>query len=168
MMMISTISLDSPIGTLRLYGSDAALTFVHLPDSDEAAPDAPTGKTAVLAATAAQLREYFAGKRREFDLPLAAEGTAFQRSVWRVLSKIPYGETWSYGDVARRIGQPTASRAVGAANGRNPIAIIVPCHRVIGASGALTGYGGGMPAKKWLLAHEARHSVRAQGELGLV
>ena len=105
---------------------------------------------------AEQLREYFDGTRRVFDLPLAPEGTAFQRIAWRALEAIPYAETRSYGEQARAIGRPAASRAVGAANGKNPISIIVPCHRVIGASGDLTGYGGGMDAKRWLLAHEQR------------
>ncbi len=110
----------------------------------------------MLARAAAQLAEYFAGKRRDFDVPLAASGTGFQQRVWRELAKIPYGETRSYGELARALGSPTASRAVGAANGKNPISILVPCHRVIAGSGALTGYAGGVAAKKWLLEHEAR------------
>jgi methylated-DNA-[protein]-cysteine S-methyltransferase len=114
----------------------------------------------VLAQTARQLAEYFAGKRRAFELPLAPRGSGFQERVWRALLKIKFGETRSYGEIARAIGRPSASRAVGAANGRNPIAIIVPCHRVIGANGQLTGYGGGLPIKQWLLEHE-----RAQGDL---
>lgn len=115
----------------------------------------------MLARAAAQLAEYFRGERLEFDLPLAMEGTAFQRRVWDELMAIPYAATWSYGELARAIGRPSASRAVGAANGRNPIAIIVPCHRVIGAKGALTGYGGGMAAKQWLLAHERTRAPRS-------
>lgn len=165
--MLSMLVIESPLGPLHLVGTDVALTVVHLPGSDDAVPAVPIGETAVLARAATQLREYFAGARQTFDVPLAPAGTAFQQSVWHVLSTIPFGATWSYGDVARAIGQPSASRAVGAANGRNPIAIIVPCHRVIGSSGALTGYGGGMPAKKWLLAHEHAHAPRAQGELAL-
>jgi methylated-DNA-[protein]-cysteine S-methyltransferase len=101
-----------------------------------------------------QLAEYFAGDRRKFDLPLRLEGTDFQRRVWQVLTEIPYGETWSYGQLAQRIGNPKGCRAVGLANGRNPISILVPCHRVIGADGSLTGYGGGVERKRWLLAHE--------------
>jgi methylated-DNA-[protein]-cysteine S-methyltransferase len=101
-----------------------------------------------------QLEEYFTGKRRDFALPLRLEGTAFQRRVWNVLMEIPYGETWSYGRLARRIDNPNACRAVGLANGRNPLSILVPCHRVIGADGSLTGYGGGVERKRWLLAHE--------------
>jgi methylated-DNA-[protein]-cysteine S-methyltransferase len=112
---------------------------------------------APLAATVVQLNEYFNGGRREFDLPLYFEGTTFQRRVWQELTEIPYGETWSYGQLARRIGKPSASRAVGLANGRNPISILVPCHRVIGADGSLTGYGGGLERKRWLLAHEGLH-----------
>ncbi len=106
--------------------------------------------------TCAQLTEYFAGQLHEFDVRLAPAGTEFQKRVWDELYRIPFGASISYGELARRIGQPTASRAVGAANGRNPISIIVPCHRVIGANGTLTGYGGGMDRKKWLLEHEAR------------
>lgn len=165
--MLSMIVIESPLGPLHLVATGDGLTVVHLPGSDDAVPEAPVGETAVLARAATQLREYFAGTRQMFDVPLAPAGTAFQQGVWRVLATIPYGATWSYGDVARAIGQPSASRAVGAANGRNPIAIIVPCHRVIGTSGALTGYGGGMAAKKWLLAHEHAHAPRAQGELPL-
>jgi methylated-DNA-[protein]-cysteine S-methyltransferase len=102
----------------------------------------------------AQLGEYFDGTRREFDLVLNAHGTPFQKRVWQALREIPYGETASYGETALAIGAPTASRAVGLANGQNPISIVVPCHRVVGANGSLTGYGGGLEAKQWLLAHE--------------
>ena len=165
--MVSMIVIESPLGPLHLVGTDEALTVVHLPGSEDAAPAEVVRETPVLARAATQLHEYFAGTRVTFDVPLEPAGTPFQMSVWRVLSTIPFGATWSYGDVARTIGQPSASRAVGAANGRNPIAIIVPCHRVVGSSGALTGYGGGMPAKKWLLAHEATHTTRAQTELAL-
>ena len=101
-----------------------------------------------------QLREYFGGHRAQFDLPLAPEGTAFQRTVWRHLQDIPYGETISYGELAKRVGNPKASRAVGAANGQNPIPIVIPCHRVIGSNGKLTGFGGGLPTKEALLAIE--------------
>jgi len=102
-----------------------------------------------------QLREYFKGGRTEFDLPLQPEGTAFQLKVWRSLQEIPYGKTWSYGELAKRIGNPKASRAVGAANGANPLPIVIPCHRVIGADGTLTGFGGGLPTKKALLDLES-------------
>jgi methylated-DNA-[protein]-cysteine S-methyltransferase len=110
-----------------------------------------------IAAVRKQVNEYCAGKRTHFDVELAPNGTAFQQAVWKALLAIPYGETRSYGEVARAIGQPTAARGVGAANGSNPIGLIVPCHRVIGADGSLTGYGGGLPLKRALLAHEAEH-----------
>jgi methylated-DNA-[protein]-cysteine S-methyltransferase len=113
-----------------------------------------------LPAAARQLKEYFAGKRREFDLPLRMEGTEFQQRVWRELTKIPFGETRSYGQLAKRLNNPNGSRAVGLANGRNPIAIIVPCHRVIGADGSLTGFGGGIDRKEWLLTHEGQPVTR--------
>ena len=153
---ISTISMQSPIGTLRLFAAGDELVHLSLPN-DEAAPAATTGETRVLKQTRSQLEEYFAGKRQTFDIPLAPRGTGFQQLVWRALTTIGFAETWSYGQLARAIGRPAASRAVGAANGRNPIAIIVPCHRVIGANGTLTGYGGGLPTKKWLLQHEQTH-----------
>ncbi len=108
----------------------------------------------MLAEAADQLAQYFAGERTEFDLAVAAVGTSFQQLVWRALTTIPFGETWTYGELARAIGRPSASRAVGSANSKNPLGIIVPCHRVIGTSGELTGYAGGMAAKKWLLGHE--------------
>jgi methylated-DNA-[protein]-cysteine S-methyltransferase len=106
-----------------------------------------------------QLREYFAGQRTRFDLPLHPAGTAFQRDVWSELQRIPYGETISYGELARRVGHPAAARAVGAANGANPIPIVIPCHRVIGANGKLTGFGGGIPVKQKLLALESRQGA---------
>ena len=109
----------------------------------------------VLSEAARQLTEYFAGERTEFDLPLRPIGTDFQQRVWRALCDIPFGQTWSYGELAEHIGKPTASRAVGLANGRNPISIVIPCHRVIGANGSLTGYGGGIERKRWLLSHES-------------
>jgi methylated-DNA-[protein]-cysteine S-methyltransferase len=108
-----------------------------------------------------QLREYFSGRRTEFELPLAPQGTAFQRGVWRQLQEIPYGETISYGELAKRVGNPKASRAVGAANGQNPIPIVIPCHRVIGSNGKLTGFGGGLPTKEALLALERSTTGRA-------
>ena len=156
-MIMTTI--DSPLGRLRLVADGDALIGVYLPD--QPAPDAPDAPALpdvppVLARAAAQLAEYFAGTRRDFDVPLASRGTAFQQRVWRELARIPYGETRSYGELARALGSPSASRAVGAANGKNPISILVPCHRVIAGSGALTGYAGGIAAKRWLLEHEAR------------
>jgi methylated-DNA-[protein]-cysteine S-methyltransferase len=157
---MNMITMPSPLGVLRLYAHADELVGVHLPD--QPAPDAKHFASPVLSATALQLAEYFAGRRRVFDLPLAPRGTGFQALVWRALVAIPFGETRSYGALARAIGRPAASRAVGAANGKNPIAIIVPCHRVIGASGDLTGYAGGLATKKWLLDHEARFTPAAQ------
>ena len=159
---ITNLTIDSPLGPLRLDARGDALHALHLPEAAEPdrSPHRVPGRGGVLAETARQLRAYFAGRLQAFELPLAVEGTEFQRAVWHALVAIPYAATCSYGDIARAVGNPTASRAVGAANGRNPIAIIVPCHRVIGANGALTGYGGGMPAKRWLLAHEARVAGR--------
>jgi|SRR3569623_430279 len=147
------ITLASPIGPLHLTARGDELTALYLPNAD--VPDEPKTRTSdVLALAADQLREYFKGHRRVFDVPLAPEGTGFQKIVWQALCSIPFGVTRSYGEIAAKIGRPAASRAVGAANGKNPIAIIVPCHRVIGSNGTLTGYGGGLPTKRWLLEHE--------------
>ncbi|MBD1551189.1 methylated-DNA--[protein]-cysteine S-methyltransferase [Pseudomonas typographi] len=150
--------LPTPVGSLTLIANDSHLCAV-LWEHDHAARVplgewVPTGEHPVLQATAAQLAEYFAGARRRFDLPLAFNGTPFQRQVWAALLAIPFGETRSYRQVAEYIGNPLAVRAVGAANGRNPISIIAPCHRVVGSSGALTGFAGGLGAKQWLLGHE--------------
>jgi methylated-DNA-[protein]-cysteine S-methyltransferase len=150
-------TLDSPIGELTLVSDGEALTGLYM-DAQRHRPELPTATAAVdavLAATRRQLGEYFAGERREFDLPLRPAGTAFQREVWEALREIPYGETAGYGELAQRLGRPGAARAVGLANGRNPIAIVLPCHRVIGAAGALTGYGGGLERKRYLLDLEA-------------
>ena len=150
--------LETPIGPLLIAGDREALLRIEFPKRGKPgrpapgwtqSPNGPTGDAA------RQLREYFAGRRTQFDLPLEPEGTAFQRSVWRRLQEIPYGKTISYGELARRIGNPKASRAVGMANGANPIPIVIPCHRVIGADGTLTGFGGGLPIKRALLALEA-------------
>ena len=152
--------LDSPIGRLRLYGDHQALLAV-LFESEEppaiATVDGPAvedARAGALPQAVRQLREYFDGARRTFDLPLAPRGTPFQQRVWRALTRIPYGRTVAYGELARRIGRPGAARAVGMANHHNPLPIIVPCHRVIGADGGLTGYGGGLERKRWLLALE--------------
>ena len=159
--------LDSPVGRLLLAGDGERLIHVHFQSGPR--PLRPAGgwiaKPAPFRAAIAQLREYFAGERRRFELSLAPRGTEFQRRVWRALLEIPYGETISYGELARRIGQPTAARAVGLANGANPLPIIVPCHRVIGADGTLTGFGGGLPIKRKLLAleDEARGGERSSG-----
>ena len=154
--LYSTIA--SPIGELLLTSDGASVTGLYMHKQKHGAARTGDWKRddAALSEPRAQLEAYFAGALREFDLPLAAEGTPFQQRVWRALCEIPYGETISYGELARRIGQPTASRAVGLANGQNPIAIVVPCHRVIGANGSLTGYGGGLERKRWLLAHEGK------------
>lgn len=145
--------VDSPVGPLTLVGDGHALTGVSF---DARPHDIRDGRRAdddeVLSAAAVQLGEYFARTRLRFDLPTAAPGTAFQRRVWAALCRIPYGQTATYGDVARRLGLgPAASRAVGLANGANPLSIVVPCHRVIGADGSLTGYGGGLERKQFLL-----------------
>jgi methylated-DNA-[protein]-cysteine S-methyltransferase len=149
--------LESPVGKL-LASADAAgrVTGLHFDGHRTPTPDPRWVRDErALAPLRHQLEEYFAGERREFELELAPTGTPFQLSVWRALRAIPYGETTSYGEIAAAVGQPSAARAVGGANNRNPIAIIVPCHRVIGASGSLTGYGGGLPRKQQLLKLEA-------------
>jgi methylated-DNA-[protein]-cysteine S-methyltransferase len=146
--------VDSPVGPLTLVGDGAGLRQLLFGHHKPQAEWRPDGKP--LAEAACQLRAYFGGELKEFALTLAPEGTAFQLAVWRQLSQIPYGETISYGELARRVGNPKASRAVGLANGSNPIAIIVPCHRVIGSNGKLTGYGGGLPIKEQLLALERK------------
>ena len=150
-------TIDSPVGPLFLAASDAGLHAVEFTEHRHPVPrgcDWREGPHPVLDATAQQLGEYFAGTRRTFDLPFAAHGTPFQKQVWDALTRIPYGRTASYVELARMVGKPSASRAVGAANGRNPLSIVVPCHRVIGASGALTGFGGGLPTKEFLLTLE--------------
>ena len=150
-------TVDSPLGELLLVGDGAALVGVYMQEGRRPAVARGSAKSdALLGEARSQLGEYFAGERVEFDLPLAPTGTEFQRRVWHALEEIPYGETISYGELARRIGRPTASRAVGMANGRNPISIVVPCHRVIGAGGTLTGYAGGVERKRFLLDLERR------------
>lgn len=154
---------ESPVGPLLLTSDGAALTRLYMNEQrhgpevgenwvreDDAAPFTEVRR---------QLNEYFAGQRREFDLLLAPVGTEFQKRVWAALTLIPYGATVSYGEIARRIGAPKASRAIGMANGRNPLSIVVPCHRVIGASGRLTGYGGGLSRKEALLTLEREKSL---------
>lgn len=152
--------LPTPIGDLLLAGDERALTLIGFPEGSmrkEPEPDwiysdKPFGEAC------RQLTEYFAGKRTAFDVPIKPHGTEFQLRVLDELRKIPYGTTCSYAEIAERIGQPKAMRAVGAANGRNPIPVIIPCHRVIGSSGDLTGFGGGLPAKEALLRLEMEHS----------
>lgn len=150
-------TLETPVGKLLLTADASALTGVYFADRhalDNAWVEAPN--QAVLVQAATQLMEYFSSKRDSFELPLAASGTEFQRQVWQALRAIPYGETRSYADIAKAIGRPLAVRAVGAANGANPISIIIPCHRVVGSNGRLTGYAGGMERKQQLLALEGR------------
>jgi methylated-DNA-[protein]-cysteine S-methyltransferase len=153
----TTTTMDSPIGELTLTAVGAELTGVHM-NEQRHIPKIPADSRrddAGLSHVVEQLRAYFAGELTEFDTPMRMNGTDFQRRVWASLCEIPYGETISYGELARWVGNPKASRAVGLANGRNPLAIVVPCHRVIGADGSLTGYGGGLERKVWLLEHEA-------------
>lgn len=152
--------LGSPIGAVRLFADGEHLVGLYLPGQPGPAEPAVRERCAVLDRAADQLAEYFAGTRSAFDLALAPRGTEFQRSVWHALCAIPAGETRSYGELAHSLGRPLASRAVGAANGANPISIIVPCHRLIGSTGALTGYAGGLGTKRWLLAHERSHADR--------
>ena len=159
--------MPSPLGTLLLVAGEDGLRQILLPErGDPVGPDPHWRRDDdALAAAREQLEAYFAGARRTFDLPLAPQGTPFQLAVLQALAEIPYGVTRSYGDIARRVGQPTASRAVGAANGRNPLAIVLPCHRVIGSDGSLTGYAGGLAAKRWLLRHEGVAIAAAQSSL---
>ena len=150
-------TISSPLGPLTLVANDDALAGIYFDQHRH--PPAEIGATvsehAILDRAAEQLCEFFEGTRRKFDLPLAPAGTEFQQLVWAELRKIPFGSTASYGELASRLDKPGASRAVGAANGKNPLSIVVPCHRVIGANGSLTGYAGGEETKKWLLQHEA-------------
>jgi methylated-DNA-[protein]-cysteine S-methyltransferase len=162
-MSHSFSSISTPIGVLRVYCTDAAITAISLPTDDP--PTAPPGEHALHREASDQLLAYFAGTLRAFDLPLAPAGTPFQAAVWAGLQTIPFGETRTYRDMAEALGRPTATRAVGAANGKNPIAIVVPCHRVIGADGSLTGYAGGLATKAWLLRHEGLRHVPEQTRL---
>lgn len=148
--------MESPIGNLLLAGDGQALNVLGFPSGKAVRKHQPDWlrRNQMFDREKAQLNAYFAGELQEFDLPLAPEGTAFQQLVWRELLNIPYGETRSYGDIAKSIGQPKASRAVGAANGLNPIPIIIPCHRVIGSTGKLVGFGGGLATKERLLSLE--------------
>ena len=162
--MTTFCRLASPVGELVLTASDAGLTGIYFPTSRHGPPrveskdwvedDRRGAAGDILARASQQLQEYFAGLRTAFDVPLAASGTTFEQRVWELLRAIPYGTTTSYGALARRLGDPRATRAVGTANGKNPIPIIVPCHRVVGVHGELTGFGGGIDRKRWLLEHE--------------
>ena len=158
--MLRFTVLDSPLGGLLAVRDDGGLTGLYLPTGRHVvAPHATWRRAdADFDEERGQLAEYFAGTRMDFELTLNPAGTPFQLAVWSALRGIPYGETTSYGKIVAAMGRPDAARAIGWANGQNPIPIIVPCHRVIGADGSLTGYGGGLPAKRWLLAHEAEHA----------
>jgi methylated-DNA-[protein]-cysteine S-methyltransferase len=163
-------TLDSPVGEIFVQGEEGFVTGLYLSNHKHwrGPPVDCRRDDRALAVAREQLAEYFAGERQVFDLPLRLVGTDFQKAVWRQLAEIPFGVSISYAELARRVGQPTATRAVGAANGRNPISIIVPCHRVIATNGKLTGYGGGLENKKWLLDHEEsrlRRSDRLHFEL---
>jgi len=153
-------AVDSPVGVLTIVASDDGLRAILWPDDDPSrvrlAETIEDPSHPVVAAAAGQLREYFDGERIDFDVPLDPVGTEFQRAAWTALCSIPYGATVSYGEQAARMGDRRKARAVGAANGRNPISIVVPCHRVVGANGALTGFAGGTDTKAWLLEHERR------------
>lgn len=142
---------ESPIGAIEIVGIRDRVKWLKFVDTQPAKGSSPTP---VLKACVEQIDEYFKGTRKKFSIDLLLKGTDFQQSVWRQLQKIPHGRTASYGDIARAIGNPKACRAVGLANGKNPVSIIVPCHRIIGSNGTLTGYGGGLWRKEWLLKHE--------------
>ena len=169
-MILAYLEIESPVGPLRLVASASSLVAILWKDErfgrvrlepmgpHEDPPHAP--HALVLRAAARQLEEYFSGERREFTVPLDPIGTDFQKRVWRELSRIPYARTASYGEIARAVGSPGAARAVGAANGRNPLSIIVPCHRAIGSDGKMVGFAAGLPAKRTLLALEARNGDR--------
>jgi methylated-DNA-[protein]-cysteine S-methyltransferase len=148
--------LDSPLGSVNLVTEDGHhLSAIRLLDRPESSPSTVAAGCEILERASHQLAEYFAGRRQQFDLPLQPAGTPFQQRVWQALQQIPFGTTASYQEIARAIGQPTACRAVGGANGRNPLPIVIPCHRVIGVRGALVGFSAGLDRKVWLLGHEA-------------
>ncbi len=159
--------MPSPVGRLLLACSDAGLKCISFPDGKGARqPEAGwQADGSPLREVIHQLEEYFSGRLRRFDLVLEPEGSPFQRTVWKALCDIPYGATASYGEIAHRVGKPKAVRAVGGANGRNPIPIVIPCHRVIGSNGRLTGYGGGLPVKEFLLAMERRNCEARAGSM---
>ncbi len=156
--MERSCSFPTPVGPLTVTASDEAVTAIRFGASGPAF-DGPGELPPLLKRAVGELREYFAGTRREFTLPLSAAGTPFQQTVWAALREIPYGETRTYGEIAAQIGRPKACRAVGMANNRNPIAIVVPCHRVVGASGALVGYAAGLSVKEKLLRLEEMNNL---------
>jgi len=152
-----SIFFNSPLGIIEITGDDSSVSGIDF--VDENMDDLPeNSESPALSKCASQLEEYFSGKRKTFDVPLKLDGTTFQEKVWEALKEIPYGETRSYQDIAIMTGNPRAVRAVGGANNKNPVGVIVPCHRVIGKDGSLTGYGGGLWRKEWLLEHEKNYS----------
>ncbi|WP_306338390.1 methylated-DNA--[protein]-cysteine S-methyltransferase [Streptomyces sp. KL118A] len=159
--------IDSPYGPLTLVATDGVLSGLYMTEQRHRPPEETFGDRdpAPFGEAIGQLEAYFAGELTEFDVPLRLDGTPFQRTVWHGLQQIPYGETRTYGELAEALGKPNASRAVGLANGKNPIGVIVPCHRVIGANGSLTGYGGGLDRKQRLLAFEAGAAGTAEDAL---
>jgi methylated-DNA-[protein]-cysteine S-methyltransferase len=158
-MILAYSHIDSPVGPLLLAGDTEGLRTIRFAEGGSAAEPEPDWRRddAMLAGARAQLAAWFAGTRRDFELPIAPQGTPFQLRVWALLAEIPWGHTTTYGALATKLGKPGSARAVGAANGANPLPIVLPCHRVFGADGSLTGFGGGLAAKRWLLAHEGRH-----------
>lgn len=167
---LASCEIESPLGRIRISAGEAGVCAVAFMDGAErawlrameAAPKPGPAARAHAALASAQLVEYFAGRRREFDVPLDPRGTGFEQAAWAQLLRIPFGATISYGEQARRLGDGGAARGVGRANGRNPISIIVPCHRVVGADGSLTGYGGGVERKRWLLSFERDAACRSE------
>ncbi|WP_286239347.1 methylated-DNA--[protein]-cysteine S-methyltransferase [Neptuniibacter halophilus] len=146
--------MNTALGSLLIKANDSAVTSIHFLRDDETLPELLGNP--LIDQCISELGEYFSGRRVDFDIPLAPDGTHFQQSVWRALREIPYGKTCSYGEIARKLGKPRAARAIGMANNRNPIPIIIPCHRVLGSNGSLTGYAGGLENKSYLLNLEKR------------
>lgn len=146
--------ISSPIGVLKLEATDKALTAIKFSDDGQNAVNQPESASAILEKARSQLKEFFNGRRQEFDIPLAPEGTDFEQQVWNQLKNIPFGKSITYTQLAQKLGDSNKVRAVGRANGQNPLPIIIPCHRVIGANNKLTGYAGGVERKRWLLQHE--------------
>lgn len=163
-MTLQYEQLETPIGTLLLVANERGLERIEFPVTSGTHTINPAWSRggAIVEETARQLSEYFAGERQQFDLPLNASGTTFMKSVWEELTRIPFGETTSYGSIANTLGKPSAARAIGSANGKNPIPIVVPCHRVIGADGSLTGFAGGLDIKRQLLELEGILEVSAR------
>jgi methylated-DNA-[protein]-cysteine S-methyltransferase len=160
--------MASPVGELTLVAEEGALVLIAFATEPWVPAPGDTEDPAALAAVIEQLREYFEGRRREFAAAFDLRGTEFQKKVWRALAAIPFGETVAYGEIAHRVGSPAAARAVGAACGSNPLPLIIPCHRAVGSDGSLTGFGGGLEAKRWLLAHEAARAGLLAGVDGAV